>query len=287
MSAVIINYIILAYLDMQIAPDYSAVIAPILFLSVTMWLDTATYAGMMVVINLLIITAFLTGVHESVHGSELFIEMFLFSLIGMGLFYSIGEGRMRTFTNDLLLRDSVKKLRESSLRDPLTGMFNRRMMNEDLEKVLALSLRTGKPVSIILLDLDRFKRINDSLGHTVGDEVLKQTVSLIQGSIRESDSAFRFGGEEFVIMLPDTPLQNALILAERLISRFRSSVFEGVPWTVTASMGIADSTERHLSADLIKLADSRMYRAKETGRDRYVFQEFNEKSEIESILIPE
>lgn len=285
-SAVIINYVILTYLDMQLAPDYSAIIAVVLFLSVTLWFDSYAYLGFLIFINMGVLGSYLLGVNETVLASELFIEMVLFSLIGLGLFYSISDGRMRAFTNDLLLRDSIEKLRESSFRDPLTGLFNRRMMNQELDKYLALSARAAWPVSVILLDLDRFKRVNDSLGHMTGDEVLKQAAVLMESVIRESDRAFRFGGEEFVIMLPDTPLSNAEILAGRLVEKFRSEKFLGVPWTITVSMGIVDNTERLLAADLIKLADSRMYSAKETGRDRYVSEGNNEKFDIDEIVIP-
>ena len=86
------------------------------------WFDSYAYLGFLIFINLGVLSFYLLGVNETVLASELFIEMFLFSLIGLGLFYSISDGRMRAFTNDLLLRDSIEKLRESNLRDPLTGV---------------------------------------------------------------------------------------------------------------------------------------------------------------------
>lgn len=287
MTTVVLLYITLGWIDMQSGPDYSAILVVVVYLSVTMWIGLYPYLLLLLLVNSAVITGYFIGMSGSIAGSELMIEMILFSILGISLFFSFNQGRMRNFLNEKLLNRTIGQLKELSLRDPLTRLFNRRMMNTELEKELALSRRTSLPVSVIMLDLDKFKRVNDSLGHIVGDETLKKSAELIQAEVRESDRVYRFGGEEFLVMLPTTPLKDASILADRLCRRFRSSTFENVPWTVTASMGLADNTERALSADLIKLADSRMYSAKDAGRDRYVDTGCNEGFDSDEPVIPD
>ena len=286
-TTIVLVYVALGWIDMQVAPDYSAIIGAIVYLSVTMWIGLYGYLLFLLLVNASVFFGYLIGMSESIAGSELIIEMILFSILGISLFFSINQGRMRNFLNEKLLNRTIAELEELSLRDPLTRLFNRRMMNTELEKELALSKRTSLPVSVILLDLDKFKRVNDSLGHVVGDETLKKTAELLEGGVRESDRVYRFGGEEFLVMLPTTSLKDASVLADRLCRIFRSNTFDNVPWTVTASMGLADNTERSLSADLIKLADCRMYSAKDAGRDRYVDTGCNEGFDSEEPVIPD
>ncbi|MDT8297363.1 MAG: GGDEF domain-containing protein, partial [Spirochaetaceae bacterium] len=259
----------------------------IVYLSVTIWIGLYGYLLLLFLINVFVAAGFLLGVSGSIPAGDLIVEMILFSILGVSLYFSINQGRMHNFINEKLLNRTISELEDLSLRDPLTRLFNRRMMNTELEKELALSKRTSQPLSIILLDLDKFKRVNDSLGHAVGDETLKKTAELLLGGVRESDRVYRFGGEEFLVMLPTTSLKDAAVLAERLCQLFRSSTFDIIPWTVTASMGLADNTERALSADLIKLADCRMYRAKDAGRDRYVDTGCNEGFDSEEPVIPD
>ncbi|MDF1567748.1 MAG: GGDEF domain-containing protein [Spirochaetaceae bacterium] len=286
-TIIVLVYVALGWIDMQVAPDYSAIIGAIVYLSVTIWIGLYGYLLLLFLINVFVAAGFLLGVSGSIPAGDLIVEMILFSILGVSLYFSINQGRMHNFINEKLLNRTISELEDLSLRDPLTRLFNRRMMNTELEKELALSKRTSQPLSIILLDLDKFKRVNDSLGHAVGDETLKKTAELLLGGVRESDRVYRFGGEEFLVMLPTTSLKDAAVLAERLCQLFRSSTFDIIPWTVTASMGLADNTERALSADLIKLADCRMYRAKDAGRDRYVDTGCNEGFDSEEPVIPD
>ena len=284
--AIAVNYCFLTYIDLQIAPDFSAAIGLIVVLSVIVWLDAASYLAILVFINALVVLGFALGVHPSVSAGELAVEMVLFSVVGAGLFFVINDGRTRNFVSERLLEKSVEKLEYLSRRDSLTELYNRRLMIEDIEGQLALSQRNGQAFSILLMDLDKFKRVNDGLGHVVGDEVIKMTASILTSSVRESDRIYRYGGEEFLVLLPDTLPEKAVRLAERLLIRFRECAFPGVPWPITMSMGLSGSGERRLAEDLVKLADLRLYAAKEAGRDRCVAEGFSGAAENGVAEIP-
>ena len=274
----------LKYVDMQVAPDYSALLGVIIFFSAVAWIDSLSYLGYLVIISVVATINFHAGVHTSVTGAGLILEMVIFYLVGMGLFYFINEMRTRTFVTGRQLEQNIEELKDLSLRDPLTRLFNRRMMNEELDRQTALSRRTGQPLTIILLDIDHFKRVNDSLGHSVGDEVLRQCAGRLVETVRESDSVYRFGGEEFLLMLPNSSLPSARALAERLLTTFSGELFDGVPWPVTVSMGVSDSSERLLPADMIKLADCRLYAAKDAGRNRFDSESCSDEAGEEPVI---
>lgn len=158
-------------------------------------------------------------------------------------------------------------LQRQSVTDSLTGLSNRRALDRALEREFARARRNGSALSLIALDIDHFKRINDRYGHPVGDEVLAQFGLILRECVRETDIAARAGGEEFTVLLPDTPMQQARTLAERLHRKFHDTHWPVE--TVTASFGIA-SIER-ATADirsLLRAADRALYNAKAAGRDR-------------------
>jgi len=160
------------------------------------------------------------------------------------------------------LEDLNEQLRETSFRDALTGLYNRRFLVEFLAGKRALSIRMSIPLSVVLIDLDEFKRINDSLGHAVGDVVLKEfSMALLEG-IRESDLAARYGGEEFVLILPQAPARDAARVTVRILERVRKTSFTGVPWRVTFSAGVAQLDEGEPLETLLERADKRLYEAK-------------------------
>ena len=273
-----LNFAFLSYLDMQVGPDYSTIIGFLLIFSVTMWIDTASYVVTVLIFYGLIGLSLSQGMSPLVSPSELVVEMIIFALIGAVLFYGINKVRIRNFIIEHRLEQSIEDLRELSLKDPLTRLYNRRMMNDELDRETVLSRRTGRPLAILLMDIDHFKRVNDSLGHSVGDEVLCQCASRLREVLRGSDRIYRFGGEEFLILVPNSSLPSVRALAERLLLRFSGELFDGVPWPVTMSIGVADNTERLLPSDLIKLADSRLYAAKQNGRNRYEWEGFTDDS---------
>jgi diguanylate cyclase (GGDEF)-like protein len=150
-----------------------------------------------------------------------------------------------------------------SLHDPLTGLANRRLLQIQLEKSLELAKRYGETFSVIMLDIDQFKKYNDTHGHVAGDELLVKLAQLLLREMRDADHVFRYGGEEFLVMLPVTDLKFAVIAAERL----RKAVEEEMD--ITVSLGVASSRERARSDDgLINRADVALYRAKQNGRNR-------------------
>lgn len=164
------------------------------------------------------------------------------------------------------------KLRAQAIRDPLTNLFNRRYLEDELERQVAGLSSETLPVSIFLLDIDHFKKFNDKYGHEAGDEVLKELARLMATWAREEDTVARFGGEEFVAILPSTDQQTALRRAEELCRAVRSHRFVyndlGLE-RVTVSIGIASASESNaLPQDILQSADLAMYESKRAGRDR-------------------
>ena len=158
--------------------------------------------------------------------------------------------------------------------DSLTGLANRRAMQERGRVELKRARRTRTPVSVILADLDHFKNINDKFGHEAGDDALFQVARILRESLRESDLLGRWGGEEFMVVLPGTPGAGATEVAERMRGAIAAAKFEGLSDGATISLGVASSelVEDHaMEWDLlIKEADQRLYRAKHEGRNRVV-----------------
>lgn len=160
-----------------------------------------------------------------------------------------------------------------SRTDALTGIHNRRSILELLDKEIARTRRHGPPLSVVILDLDHFKAINDTRGHPTGDRVLQHTAAVLQRTIRQCDAVGRYGGEEFLILLPDTTLEGARALADRCRERLAAEVIpddHGQPFNISGSFGLA-CNELCLdlpSSVLIKAADEALYRAKHGGRNR-------------------
>lgn len=176
-----------------------------------------------------------------------------------------------------LYRDSHVKYQQSyqnSIRDPLTRLYNRSYFYDSLNYALG-SATEAHPVSVVVSDLDRFKRINDCYGHLQGDKVLQFVSNLLTDSVRPQDIAARIGGEEFVLMLTNTPSDAALLVAERIrlkLSGFDKASSGGhLPEPITISMGVFTATSPETSAETcVESADKAMYEAKETGRNRVV-----------------
>lgn len=156
-------------------------------------------------------------------------------------------------------------------RDPLTGLFNRKFLFETLQREINIWRRKGGPLSLLMLDLDHFKNINDRYGHQAGDRVLKSVAAVAEATVRMSDLVCRFGGEEFAIVLPDTDRDDALEVAERVrvaIAQLRLKLGDDNVG-LTVSIGIAQMHEHHAdAAALLGDADSALYHSKRSGRDR-------------------
>jgi diguanylate cyclase (GGDEF)-like protein len=164
-----------------------------------------------------------------------------------------------------------ERLARLAAQDPLTGLANRRQFQERLRQDMAQHRRHGTPGSLVMLDLDHFKQVNDTHGHATGDLVLMEAADRVKAALRPSDVAARIGGEEFAVLLPDSDIGNAVTVAERLRSALTELVVfapDGRPVSVTASIGVAawqhdDRDER----DLLERADQALYAAKHAGRD--------------------
>jgi diguanylate cyclase (GGDEF)-like protein len=152
--------------------------------------------------------------------------------------------------------------------DSLTSLANRRFFIDFLEKAMSFAKRHEQPLSVIMADLDNFKSLNDTYGHQAGDQVLVAFAEAMQASIRREDLAARFGGEEFILMLPGTALKEATILAERLRESLEKLVFPPLTTRVTASFGIATYRPDDTFETLVKRADEALYAAKAAGRNR-------------------
>jgi len=169
------------------------------------------------------------------------------------------------------LQRSQAFLKDMAIRDGLTGLLNRREFHQRLDGEVDRAHRQSTPLSLIMIDIDHFKRVNDTHGHLAGDEVLRKVATVLSQSIRSMDHLARYGGEEFVIVTPE-PQQGTLVMAERIRKAVENSRFMGKSerdLQVTVSLGVATLPDQARTAQtLIARADKALYRAKESGRNR-------------------
>jgi diguanylate cyclase (GGDEF)-like protein len=181
---------------------------------------------------------------------------------------------------NLRLRDTLKS---QSIRDPLTGLFNRRFLEESLERECRRAVRASRPLSVMMLDIDHFKRFNDTFGHDAGDAVLREVGAVLRSFFRGEDVACRYGGEEFALVLTDTSAEGSLARASQLreqVHQLSLSFRRQALGPVTISVGIATLPLHATTADaLLRVADKALYRAKHEGRDRVVLADISERTE--------
>jgi diguanylate cyclase (GGDEF)-like protein len=175
------------------------------------------------------------------------------------------------------LKDSLQKLQQMAATDPLTGLYNRRHFGEVLERCFAESIRYNQDLACIMCDLDGYKKLNDTLGHQFGDKILQVTAKVISWNLRVMDIAARYGGDEFVILLPHASADLATTVGERIHTQFTLQMRSIVPadLSLTISMGIASvQHNKPINSDvLVALADEALYEAKHRGKDRMVVSE--------------
>lgn len=170
--------------------------------------------------------------------------------------------------NALMYRDAV----ESSMRDALTEVGNRFALNTSFAREVKLALRHKRPLSLLVIDVDHFKAINDHHGHLCGDAALKQIASCIQNTLRETDQVFRYGGEEFVAVLNNTTAEGALTIGDRIRKNIADTTItlDNINFACTVSIGACTLSGRQTHEDLLKHADEALYIAKSKGRNRIV-----------------
>ena len=175
--------------------------------------------------------------------------------------------RLGAALTNLRLRE---RLREESIRDPLTRLFNRRYMVETMQREIVRSKRAGQPLAVVMIDVDHFKKLNDRHGHDVGDQVLQAVSAELAAGIRAEDVVCRYGGEEFVAILPGASLELAVSRADELRARLQSLRVQArgaVLTGVTVSAGVAVAMDGTPEA-LLRAADRALLQAKQSGRDR-------------------
>jgi diguanylate cyclase (GGDEF)-like protein len=223
----------------------------------------------------------LTGAVRAMHGGSLLQRV---PVVGKdevavlaGAFNEMSEKLARTHeelnaSHQTILTQS-EQMRELSVRDALTKLHNRRHFDEQASTLFSHAVRHQRPLSVVIGDIDFFKRINDQFSHATGDMVLRQVGEILRGHMRLSDLVARYGGEEFVIAFPDTELPQAAALCDKL-----RALIEGFPWhqvhpdlKVTMSMGVYADIAAGTAEAMLQKADALLYRAKQTGRNRVCF----------------
>lgn len=175
------------------------------------------------------------------------------------------------------LKESLQKLEQMAATDPLTGLYNRRHFNDVLERYFAESQRYGKDLACIMCDLDGYKKLNDTMGHQFGDKILQVTAKIITWNLRVMDVAARYGGDEFVILLPHASSELARNVGERIHSQFTFQMKSLVPPNLTLSISMGISSVHHNkpanSDQLVAIADEALYDAKHGGKNRTVISD--------------
>ena len=183
--------------------------------------------------------------------------------------------RLKRVIKEMLLKrehaEMIKKLEELAITDGLTGLYNLRHFYHQLKNEIERQSRYKSHLSLLILDIDHFKKFNDTWGHIEGDQVLIKTAGVINSCLRSMDSAYRYGGEEFTIILPETELKKACVVGERIRKAFSSQVFNPAPGekvSVTISIGTTEYLESDDIISFIKRADKALFYSKNSGRNK-------------------
>ena len=172
------------------------------------------------------------------------------------------------------LRESEKKYKELSITDGLTKLYNSRHFYNSLQLEIERANRYHRSLALLMIDIDDFKKFNDAYGHLVGDKVLAQTGEVIRNALREADTGYRYGGEEFAVILPETVGPGAIEVAERIRKELAAMPISRITETsrnITASMGVSELQAKDKLSEFIKRADENLYAAKTEGKNRVIF----------------
>ncbi|MEL0018881.1 MAG: diguanylate cyclase [Rickettsiales bacterium] len=188
------------------------------------------------------------------------------------------EERLKATTSEIdSLRRSLEEVRREAMTDALTGIANRKYFDIHLRTSVLHAMENGSPLSLMLVDIDHFKKFNDNYGHQTGDDVLRLVAHTLASNIKGRDTAARYGGEEFAVILPDTVLETGRILAEKIRTsisskRFRKKQTGEELSSITISLGLAQYRPGEALVDLIQRSDDALYQAKRTGRNKAVLE---------------
>jgi diguanylate cyclase (GGDEF)-like protein len=199
---------------------------------------------------------------------------------GHGLLWLLGLGGIILGFNRL--RAAHNRIITLMCTDPLTGIANRRLFLESLGGAVSFAQRQQTPLAVIMADLDDFKSVNDTFGHNAGDRVLQAFATLLRKNSRQEDLAARFGGEEFIMMLPGTGPEEAAVLGERLRRHWQELTYPGLRLRMTASFGVAAYQRGDRVDSFIERADKALYEAKIMGKNQVVVEKYSEQLEEET-----
>lgn len=261
----------LTYFDLHYGLELSGFLIVLLSLSSMIWLNPKEFACLSTFVLFLLILSYLILSSLITIELEHIIQALIFYGLSWVLYLSISTVRIENFLNRITMEKQYEMLETESATDPLTGLYNRRYLKEEIQKELSRSERSGIRFCILMIDIDHFKKINDNYGHITGDDVLKELSTILRNSVRISDKVFRYGGEEFIVLLPETVAIDAKILGERIREKIENFSFSGVRKKVTISGGIAQTSVDCTQELLIQKADKRLYMAKEGGRNAVVW----------------
>ncbi len=183
----------------------------------------------------------------------------------------LGRTVFKFICSDDLEAEYYDQIYQVAIRDGLTGLYNKKTLYENLEKEIKRSVRYNRPLSFLMTDIDHFKAVNDTYGHLAGDKVLTALSKVLQQYVRRADFVYRFGGEEFSIILPETSIKGAILTAERIRMAASKLSFkeDGHTFSITISIGVCEHKKEYSTAtEFIKKADELLYKAKKNGRDR-------------------
>ncbi len=240
----------------------------VLFISLVIWMKSSQYCLFSILSFLLILFFMYIGAGSREQLISSVIQGFFYFTVGWFLYLSMTSLLMENFYNRVSLEEQYTQLATESITDPLTGLYNRRSLNDDLNKEWALSKRKGAPFCIMMIDIDNFHDINDIFGHTAGDQLIRDVSAILRNAVRLSDKVYRFGGEEFLIIVPETPLDVAASVSERIRKNVEKNSFKGINKTVTLSLGLAQSQEDINVDILVNRVEQKLLLAKENGRNR-------------------
>lgn len=262
---------LLTVLDLRYGHDLISYIGLVLVLATVLWLKFLTFL-LLNTLSLLTIS-FSVILFDQVLSHKLFVipQVIVLFILGWLLYFNNRKIRRDDFIHRKQLERYNEELLEVSIIEPMTGLYNRRTLDESLKKVIAIHYRAKAKYSLMLIDIDYFKSINDKLGHIIGDSVIEKTSAILKNQMRESDIGFRYGGEEFLLLLSNTNIEEAAVLAERIRKEVSEFNFEDVNWNVTVSIGIAEGAYHITGNELISIADKCLYKAKDAGRNRVVY----------------